>query len=157
MGSPCMLFLDWSTSFANSPSRDYDDKYSPIIKSFTISDVPPPKPKAPRLFSWAWFKSYRAPLPPRFQGPFPYNIVCVTSVPSSVNHSSVPFTGFTHPPTDSLPCLHQPCLSPIYYLVSSFPRACQAPRGRRVDRSATHSYIRTTRTRGRGHRRRYRR
>jgi hypothetical protein len=62
-------------SFADSLYRVYDDEYSPIIKSFTVPDKPPPKPTTPRLFSWAWFKAYKPPLPPRFQGPFPYNIV----------------------------------------------------------------------------------
>jgi len=62
--------------FADSPFSDYDEKYFPIIKSFTIPDTPPPKPQSARPFTWMWFKSYKAPLPPRFQSStFPFNIV----------------------------------------------------------------------------------
>ena len=76
-GLTVYVISDPDMSFADSLSRDYDDKYYPIIKSFTIPDIPPTKPKTPRLFSWPWFKSYKPPLPPRFQRPFPYNIVRV--------------------------------------------------------------------------------
>jgi len=66
----------FSHIFADTPSRDYDDKYFPIIKSFTIPDTPPPKPQSSRPLTWVWFKSYKAPLPPRFQSTtFPFNIV----------------------------------------------------------------------------------
>ena len=62
--------------FADSLIRDYDEKYFPIIKSFTIPDTPPPKPESARPFTWMWLKSYKAPIPPRFQSTtFPYNIV----------------------------------------------------------------------------------
>lgn len=62
--------------FADSPFSDYDDKYFPIIKSFTIPDTPPPKLQSARPFTWMWFKTYRAPIPPRFQSStFPFNIV----------------------------------------------------------------------------------
>src|SRR6266851_1873374 len=75
--SQCTLFPTSPTSFSDSLPRDYDEKYFPIMKSFTIPDTPPPKPQTARLFSRSWFKSYRPPLPPRFQGPFPFNMVCV--------------------------------------------------------------------------------
>ncbi|KAI0289582.1 putative serine esterase-domain-containing protein [Russula brevipes] len=67
-------FLDHAT---DGLTVDYDDKYFPIIRSFTIPDTPPPKPET----SLAWFKSYRPPLPPRFQGPFPFNMISLALLP----------------------------------------------------------------------------
>jgi len=61
---------------------DYDDKYFPIIKSFTIPDTPPPKPESARPLTWMWFKSYKAPIPPRFQSTtFPFNIMQLFLLP----------------------------------------------------------------------------
>jgi hypothetical protein len=60
---------------------EYDDKYHPIIKSFTVRDTPTPKPRGPRPFTLAWFRSYKPPLPPRFQAPFPFNILTAVLVP----------------------------------------------------------------------------
>ncbi|KAH9020395.1 hypothetical protein EDB85DRAFT_2153093 [Lactarius pseudohatsudake] len=61
---------------------EYDDKYFPIIKSFTIQDTPTPK-RGPRPYSLAWFRSYKPPLPPHLQAPFPFNIVRVRGDPSN--------------------------------------------------------------------------
>jgi len=47
------------------------------MKSFTIPDTPPPKSQSTRPSTWARLKSYKPPLPPRFQRPFPVNIVRV--------------------------------------------------------------------------------
>jgi hypothetical protein len=61
---------------------DYDDKYLPIIKSFSIPDTPRPKRKKTiRLLTREWFKSYRPPVPPRLQGPFPYNMLTLALLP----------------------------------------------------------------------------
>ncbi|KAH9965599.1 putative serine esterase-domain-containing protein [Lactifluus volemus] len=62
---------------------DYDDTYYPIVKSFDIPDTPPPKRErtSPRPLTVKWFKSYRPPLPPRFQAPFPFNIVSLILLP----------------------------------------------------------------------------
>jgi len=65
----------------NGLAVEYDDTYYPIIKSFTVPDTPPPDRERTRTFSWAWFKSYRPPLPPRFQGPFPFNIASFVLLP----------------------------------------------------------------------------
>ncbi|KAF8463203.1 DUF676-domain-containing protein [Russula ochroleuca] len=71
-------FLNHST---DGLTVDYEEKYFPIIKSFTIPDTPPPKRETARLFSWEWFKSYRPPLPPRLQAPFPFNMVTLALLP----------------------------------------------------------------------------
>jgi hypothetical protein len=85
-------YVDLEDPFLNHSADgltvDYDEKYFPIIKSFTIPDTPPPKRRAVRLFSWEWFKSYRPPLPPRVQGfaprvqgRFPFNMVTLALIP----------------------------------------------------------------------------
>ena len=61
----------------NQFGREYLDKYYPIIKSFTVRDNPLPKRRGPRPYTLAWFRSYKPPLPPRLQTPFPFNIVRV--------------------------------------------------------------------------------
>lgn len=59
---------------------EYDDKYYPIVKSFTIPDTPPPKRHGPRPYTLAWFRSYKPPLPPILQAPFPFNIATTVLV-----------------------------------------------------------------------------
>jgi len=71
-------FLNYRT---DGLTVNYDDKYFPIIKSFSIPDTPPPKRKTARLFTLEWFKSYRPPVPPRLQGPFPYNLIVLALLP----------------------------------------------------------------------------
>jgi hypothetical protein len=109
--------------------RDYDDKYFPIIKSFTIPDTPPPKRKTARGFTWEWFKHYKPPLPPRFQGPFPYNMVSVQMNVAETSHIIDSLTGCTRPAPDYLPYLRLPCSGLAFHLISSFPLPHQAPRG----------------------------
>jgi len=78
-------YVDLEDPFLNHDTDelivDYDEKYFPVIKSFTIQDTPTGKRKVPRLLSWAWLKSYKPPLPPRFQTTFPYNILALAIVP----------------------------------------------------------------------------
>ncbi|KAH9962370.1 putative serine esterase-domain-containing protein [Russula dissimulans] len=79
-------YLDLEDPFLNHDvdelTVDYDDKYFPVMKSFTVPDSPTRKRrKTPRPLSWQWFKTYKPPLPPRFQTPFPYNIVALALLP----------------------------------------------------------------------------
>ncbi|KAI0051011.1 DUF676-domain-containing protein [Auriscalpium vulgare] len=60
---------------------EYDEKYKPVVKSWSIPTAPPPPPPKPTVFTPAWFKSYTPPLPPRLQLPFPYNIAIIALVP----------------------------------------------------------------------------
>ena len=58
-------------------NREFDEKYSPIIKSYTQPTMVGPPPK-PRVFSSKWFKSLkpdRPLLPPALQFAFPFNVV----------------------------------------------------------------------------------
>jgi len=63
---------------ADNLAVEYDDNYHPIIKSFTVQDTP--KRCGPR-YTLAWFRTYKPPLPPRLQAPFPFNIVTTVLVP----------------------------------------------------------------------------
>lgn len=58
---------------------DLDEKYAPVIKSFTLPSGPAPKvPAPPTIFSKAWWRAkWNAPskLPPPLQFAFPFNIV----------------------------------------------------------------------------------
>jgi len=78
-------YVDLEDPFINHSTDalavEYVDKYYPIIKSFTIRDTPPPKRRGPRTFTLAWFRSYKPPLPPRLQAPFPFNIATTVLVP----------------------------------------------------------------------------
>lgn len=113
---------------ADSPPRNYDDKYFPIMKSFTILDIHLPERKTARPSPWAWLKSYNPPLPPRFQGSFPYNIVRVHPNISEKIIQSVLLTDYTRIPPYYLPCLHLPCSDQSFHLLPSFSLAHQAPR-----------------------------
>ncbi|KAI9440711.1 DUF676-domain-containing protein [Lactarius indigo] len=78
-------YVDLEDPFINHTTDnlavEYDDKYFPIIKSFAIQDTPPSKPRGPRPYSLAWFRSYKPPLPPRLQAPFPFNIATTVLIP----------------------------------------------------------------------------
>ncbi|KAI0272800.1 putative serine esterase-domain-containing protein [Gloeopeniophorella convolvens] len=71
-------FLNHST---NGLTVEYDDKYRPIIKSFSLPDTPPRKRAGPRPFTLVWFKAYKPPLPPRYQVRFPFNLAVIAILP----------------------------------------------------------------------------
>ncbi|KAH9039344.1 DUF676-domain-containing protein [Lactarius pseudohatsudake] len=77
-------YVDLEDPFISHTTDDlaveYDDKYFPIIKSFTRQDTPTPK-RGPRPYSLAWFRTYKPPLPPRLQAPFPFNIATAVLIP----------------------------------------------------------------------------
>ncbi|KAH9962565.1 putative serine esterase-domain-containing protein [Russula dissimulans] len=86
LGVPYMsAYLDLEDPFLNHDINeltvDYIDKYFPVMKSFTVPDSPTKRRKTSHLPSWQWFKSYKPPLPPRFQTPFPYNIIALALLP----------------------------------------------------------------------------
>lgn len=60
-------------------SRDLDEKYAPVIKSFKLPSGPAlTVPAPPTIFSKAWWRAkWNAPskLPPWLQFAFPFNIV----------------------------------------------------------------------------------
>lgn len=60
---------------AHAYRRVFDDKYSPIIKTWSVPASPPPPPAKPARFSKEWFKSKEPHLPPLLQANFPYNLV----------------------------------------------------------------------------------
>ncbi|TBU40555.1 putative serine esterase-domain-containing protein [Dichomitus squalens] len=67
----------------NGIKIEFDEKYSPILKSYTPSTVVEPRPK-PRVFTPQWFKSLkpeRPLLPPALQFAFPFNILLILSTP----------------------------------------------------------------------------
>ncbi|KAI0058962.1 DUF676-domain-containing protein [Artomyces pyxidatus] len=72
------VFIDHKTT---GLEVEYDETYKPIMKSWTIPDVPPPPVKKPTPGSLAWFKSYSPPLPPRLQLAFPFNIAVIALLP----------------------------------------------------------------------------
>lgn len=77
----CVLWRVGFPARALTPiSREFDEEYSPIMKSYTYptSVVQPPKP---RLLSAQWFKQKkpsRPLLPPALQFGFPYNVVRIS-------------------------------------------------------------------------------
>ncbi|KAH9008123.1 hypothetical protein EDB84DRAFT_1598815 [Lactarius hengduanensis] len=101
-------YVDLEDPFINHTTDDlaveYDDKYFPIIKSFTIQDTPTPK-RGPRPYSLAWFRSYKPPLPPHLQAPFPFSIVRVRGDPSNESF------------TDSICTVLTPILLPIILIL----------------------------------------
>ncbi|ETW79058.1 Esterase/lipase/thioesterase [Heterobasidion irregulare TC 32-1] len=62
---------------------EFDEKYSPIVKSWTLPDTPPSSPPKPRIFTWQWFKNHlpRLALPPFLQRRFPLNILVFIALP----------------------------------------------------------------------------
>ncbi|KAH9962616.1 DUF676-domain-containing protein [Russula dissimulans] len=78
-------YVDIEDPFLIHPTHklavDYDKKYFPVMKSFTIPDAPSPKPKTTRPLTWKWFKSYKPPLLPRFLCLFPLNIMTLALLP----------------------------------------------------------------------------
>ncbi|KAH9016986.1 hypothetical protein EDB85DRAFT_2155517 [Lactarius pseudohatsudake] len=106
-GWPCsvsQLSMICRSLIVNHSGREYDDKYFPIIKSFTIQDTPTPK-HGPHPYSLAWFRSYKPPLPPHLQAPFPFNIVRVCGDPSNESF------------TDSICTVLTPILLPIILIL----------------------------------------
>jgi hypothetical protein len=62
-----------------------DDKYDPLMKSYTIPASPPVEPPPPSKFSAEYWRSFKPPrllLPPRLQLKFPFNLVCLLSLSS---------------------------------------------------------------------------
>ncbi|KAI1793462.1 putative serine esterase-domain-containing protein [Ganoderma leucocontextum] len=67
----------------NGLDIEFDQEYSPIIKSHTLPKAFQPPPKA-RVFSWKWFKSLkpeRPLLPPALQFRFPWNVLILIVTP----------------------------------------------------------------------------
>ncbi|KAJ6591588.1 DUF676-domain-containing protein [Mycena vulgaris] len=63
---------------------ELDEKYSPLIKSYTLPPVPPPPAPKPMVLSPSWFrqrKPSRPLLPPFLQFRFPLNILLYTMLP----------------------------------------------------------------------------
>ncbi|KAL0953743.1 hypothetical protein HGRIS_004933 [Hohenbuehelia grisea] len=61
-----------------------NEKYSPLIDSYTLPPTPPELPPQPTMFSVAWFRSLgpsRPILPPLLQFRFPFNIVMYLLLP----------------------------------------------------------------------------
>ncbi|KAI0825686.1 putative serine esterase-domain-containing protein [Irpex lacteus] len=60
---------------------EFDEAYSPIVKSWSISDSPRPQSTRPKKYSLEWFRNYKPPLPPIFQRKFPFNILMLATIP----------------------------------------------------------------------------
>ncbi|KZT10130.1 DUF676-domain-containing protein [Laetiporus sulphureus 93-53] len=72
------IFLNHMT---NGIEIELDDKYAPIIKSYSLPDPPLPPPPPPKRFTLQWLKSFQIPLPPALQFTFPFNILLYISLP----------------------------------------------------------------------------
>ncbi|KAL1734004.1 putative serine esterase-domain-containing protein [Schizophyllum commune] len=62
---------------------EYDDKYSPLIRSWDLPAEPPAREPKPKPLTVAWIKQFRLPripLPPRLSQ-FPYNVIFYVSFP----------------------------------------------------------------------------
>ncbi|KAL1666364.1 putative serine esterase-domain-containing protein [Schizophyllum commune] len=62
---------------------EYDDQYSPLIRSWDLPAEPPAREPKPKPLSVAWIKQFRLPripLPPRL-AQFPYNVIFYVSFP----------------------------------------------------------------------------
>ncbi|KAL1708429.1 putative serine esterase-domain-containing protein, partial [Schizophyllum commune] len=62
---------------------EYDDKYSPLIRSWDLPAEPPAREPKPKPLTVAWIKQFRLPripLPPRL-AQFPYNVIFYVSFP----------------------------------------------------------------------------
>ena len=140
---------------ANRHGREYDDKYYPIIKSFTVLDVPRPKRRGPRPYTLAWFRSYKPPLLLVYRLPFRL-ISYVFAEISQTSRSPVPHKGrnYSHPSYRThLPI---PRVDQNFHLVLPFPLAHQASRvGRRLRHPATCSRLWASRAPSRRHGCRY--
>ncbi|KAJ7155405.1 DUF676-domain-containing protein [Mycena crocata] len=75
------LFADQE---ANGLEIEVDEKYQPLIKSYTLPPVPPPRTPKPMVLSPSWFrdrKPSRPFLPPFLQFRFPLNILFYSVLP----------------------------------------------------------------------------
>ena len=75
---------------AHHLGRELDEKYSPVMKSYTLPTVPPPSLPQPIILSRGWFRNHKTQkkkllLPPILQARFPFNYVrlCNRNVHSS--------------------------------------------------------------------------
>lgn len=68
---------------SNGLEVELDDKYTPLVKSFSVPLVPPPPTPKPAVLSRSWFKSLkmRPFVPPPLQFRFPLNLVVYTLLP----------------------------------------------------------------------------
>ncbi|KAG5645713.1 hypothetical protein DXG03_005408 [Asterophora parasitica] len=72
------------SSFDASRNSELDDEYSPLVKRFSVPDIPPPRTPKPVVLSREWFKNRknaRPILPPAFQLRFPLNFVLYSLLP----------------------------------------------------------------------------
>ncbi|KAI0295366.1 putative serine esterase-domain-containing protein [Multifurca ochricompacta] len=78
-------YVDVEDPFINHVTEgitvDYDDKYYPIVKSFTSQGTPSLKRESARPFTWDWFKSYKLPYLPGLYAPFPFNFAALALIP----------------------------------------------------------------------------
>jgi len=74
-------FAEFST---NGIEVELDEEYSPLIKSYFLPPVPPPRAPKPAILSLGWFRSLkpkRPLLPPVFQVRFPFNLAIYALLP----------------------------------------------------------------------------
>jgi len=84
--------IDMENPFAEHDTSgievEFDEKYSPVINSYSLPAVPPPPPLKPIMFSPSWFRSYKKKprffLPPILQARFPFNIVVYALLPAII-------------------------------------------------------------------------
>ncbi|KAI0078681.1 DUF676-domain-containing protein [Panus rudis PR-1116 ss-1] len=65
----------------NGIKIEIDEKYAPIIKSYTPGAYPAVKPPKPSVTSKEFWKGLKPRLPPRFDLKFPYNVIIIVSLP----------------------------------------------------------------------------
>lgn len=73
----------------HDPFNDYEtsgieityDEYKPVIVSYQLPEVPPPKPKKALPFTPRWFRERKPFLPPFLQFRFPFNILMYIALP----------------------------------------------------------------------------
>jgi len=66
---------------ANGAEVTLHDKYPFLLVDYVIPEEAPPLPPKPTLFSPAWFKKFKTPLPPAFYVGFPLNILLILLSP----------------------------------------------------------------------------
>lgn len=74
-------------NYSSCSARALDEAYSPLMASYSLPPVPPPRTPRPVLLSPGWFRSLKPErpfLPPFLQVRFPFNIVCVAAFSSSL-------------------------------------------------------------------------
>ncbi|KAI0091664.1 putative serine esterase-domain-containing protein [Irpex rosettiformis] len=72
------IFVDHE---ADGLDIEYDENYSPIVRSWSFLDTPLQPTPGPRKFSLEWFRNYKPPLPPFLQKKFPFNILILATIP----------------------------------------------------------------------------